>query len=193
MNFLMQSWTAKYYFLSIAVIMSFSAGTSQSGLIFTKSFNHKLEKYDIEFYLPVERWLKPAPYTKDEFMQYDLVLHSPPDIEIRIDIDRDRKKLVPTVEIQRAVSTLATNDENEYIEFTKYPTSYAKTYFGADLALYADFTPKESLTSLPNARMLCLYKESRALIKFIILYQDQLDPYFKIPLKFRTEDRRVDG
>ncbi len=177
----------------INVLLLFSiTGSGQSGLVFTKSFNQKLERYDIEFFLPVERWLKPAPYTRDDFMQYDLVLHSPPDIEIRIDIDSDHKKFVPTVEIQRTVAHLATNDENEYVEFTRYPASYAHNYFGADLVMYADFTPKESLTSFPNARMLCLYKESRALIKFIILYKDQLDPYFKIPLKFNSR-RPVDG
>jgi len=174
------------FFLIVANIITL---VSQEDFLFTRSFDAKLEKYEIEFYHPTERWLKASPLIADDFLNYDLVLHSPPDIEIRIDIDEDHYRLFPNVEIQRSLASIATNDEREYIEITQYSKRYARNHYGADLALYADFTPKRSFGSLPNGRLLCLYKEGNALIKIIILYDQDLDPYFKMPMRFKEEGR----
>ena len=165
------------------------ASFSQETLTFTRKFTKKLDKHGIEFYYPIERWLKLSDKRKDDFMTYDVVLHSPPDIEARIDIDKDHRRLYPNIEIASLLAHISTNDEDALIEYTKYPNRRAKEEYGADLVLYADFTPKESFSDYPNGRALILYKEGEALIKYIILYEQYLDPFFKLPLKFGTEEQ----
>ena len=177
--------------LLIACFMQTQMLSSQSEYTFTKSFTDKLEALDLEFFYPVERWLKAAPLQEDDYAQYDLVLHSPPDIELRIDIDSDGYALFPNVEVPRILASLASNEEDEFIEYTIYPRSYAQSNYGAEIALFADFTPKPGLTHHRNARLLCLYKEGYALIKMIILYDDHLDPYFKMPMRFRKEVEKL--
>lgn len=157
---------------------------AQEEFVFTKQFSKKLKKHQIEFFYPVERWLKLSNKTKDEFMNYDLVLHSPPDIEMRLVIHRDHPRFYPNVEITRTLAHISTNDENAFIEYTQYPRRQAWERYGADLVLYADFEPKASFTHYPNGRVLVLYKEGEAMIKCIILYKNELDPYFKLPMKF---------
>ena len=175
----------------VSVFYPLNSLFGQDSFVFTKKFNKKLKRHNIEFFYPVERWLKTSSLERDQFMKYDLVLDSPPDIQVRIDIDRDKRTLFPNVMIQTTLSNISTNDENAFIEITQYPNRYALETYGADLALYADFTPKSGFTSFRNGRMLCLYKEGNALIKFIILYDDKLDPYFKLPLRFKSEE--LDG
>ena len=131
--------------------------------------------------------MKATPLLEDEYAQYDLVLHSPPDIELRIDFDADGYALFPNVEVPRILASLSSNEEDEFIEYTIYPRSYAYSNYGADIALFADFTPKAGMTHHKNARLLCLYKEGYALVKLIILYEDDLDPYFKMPMRFKKE------
>ena len=175
---------------ALSVIVTPDKLVSQEEYTFTKSFTDQLEHLDIEFFYPTERWLKAAPLTEDDYAKYDLVLHSPPDIELRIDIDADGYAIFPNVEVPRILASLASNSEDEFIEYTIYPRSYARSNYNAEIALFADFTPKPGLTNYPNARLLCLYKEGYALIKMIILYEDELDPYFKMPMKFKKEGSR---
>ena len=158
----------------------------QENIQFTHSFDLKLMIYDLEFFSPVERWLKITPLEEDDYLDYDLVLHSPPGIEMRIDIDSDHSRYVPTVEFQRALSSIATNDDDVLMEVTKHSTRYARNQFSADLAMTADFVPKRSFSNYPYGRLLSFYKEGRGMVKIVLLYEDSLDPYFNRPLKFKS-------
>ena len=174
------------------IILDASQIVSQDDIRFTNSFDLKLLIHDIDFFDPVERWLKITPMEDDEYLKYDAVFHSPPSIEMRIDIDPDHRRFVPTVEIQRALSSIASNDENLTMEVTKFPRRYAKEKFQADLVVQADFIPKFSFSSFPFGRLIAVYKEGKALIKIIILYEDQLDPYFNRPLSFISSNEEGD-
>ena len=171
-------------FLAVLFIVPSSSITAQEELIFTRKFTKKLKRHQIEFFHPVERWLKLSDKTKDEFLTYDLILHSPPDVELRMIIDRDHSRLFPNVEIVRTMAHISSNADDALIEYTQYPKRQAWERYGADLVLYADFTPKRSYTTFPNGRVLVLYREGEALIKCIILYEQELDPYFKLPMRF---------
>ena len=170
--------------ICVIILVSTNYLIAQESFVFTKKFSKKLDKHGIEFYSPVERWIKPVNKQKDSFLKYDMVLHSPPEIEVRIQIDKDHRRLIPTVEIVRLLSHISTNDEDAFIEYTKYPKSYAMSNYGADLAIYADFIPKLSFSTSPRGRVLILYREGEAMVKYIILYESELDPYFKFPLRF---------
>lgn len=182
-------------FLTTILILGIGTNTfisAQSSFVFTKSFDKKLRKYQLEFYEPVESWLKPTPLIKDDFMKYDIVFHNPPSTEIRIAIDKDHRRLYPNVEITRILSHISSNSDDTFIELTQYPARMAKERYGADLVLYADFTPKYSFATHRNGRLLFLYKEGKALVKYIILYEDDLDPFFKLPIRF-TDNSQEEG
>ena len=159
---------------------------AQDDFIFTKKFTKKIAKHNLEFYLPVERWLKVSPIVQDEYLKYDMVLHSPPNVEVRLIIDEDHSKLYPNIEIVKTMAHISSNDDDAIIEITEYPSQRSKDLYGADFVLYADFNPKESFSTYRNGRLMCLYKEGNALIKYILLYDGKLDPYFKMPLKFSS-------
>ncbi len=171
----------------LIILLCSSQLSAQSDFLYTKSFSKKIKKFNLEFFQPVERWMKVSPVKEDKYLNYDVVLHSPPNVEVRILIKKDHRRLFPNVEIATLIAHISTNDDDAVIEFTQYPSRYALDHYGADLALYADFEPKESFSSYPRGRILILYKEGEALVNYIILYEGQLDQYFKMPLKFRRE------
>lgn len=160
-------------------------------VIFSKKFTKTLERYDLDFYMPVERWLKLSSVQEDEFLKYDAVLHSPPDVEARIIIKPDSKQMFPNVEIVKMIAHISTNDDDAVVEVTEYPSSRSNEYYGADFVLYADFVPKPSFTTYPRGRLLCMYKEGQALVQYIILYNGALDPYFKMPVRFAELEKEM--
>lgn len=173
-------------FLVIFFLSSLQVVDGQEDYLFTKKFSKTIKKHNLEFYLPVERWLKVSPTVEDEYLSYDMVLHSPPNVEVRMIIDEDHPKLFPNIEIVKAMTHISTNEHDAIIEITEYPSKRSQELYGADFVLYADFTPKTSFSSYPNGRLLCLYKEGNALVKYILLYEGSLDPYFRMPLKFKS-------
>ncbi len=160
---------------------------SQDDFLYTKKFTRLLERHHLEFYLPVERWMKLSTVQRDEYLRYDAVFHSPPNVEVRLIIDKDTDLLFPNIEIVKLISHITTNEEDTFIEITEYPSGMSEERYGADFVLYADFKPKESFTSYPYGRLLCLYKEGGSLVKYIMLYDGQLDPFFSLPIRFAKE------
>ncbi len=179
------------YIICVSFLLSSSSVVSQDDFLYTKKFSRLLERHNLEFYLPVERWMKLSPLQEDEYLRYDAVFHSPPNVEVRLIIDKDTDLLFPNVEIVKLISHITTNEEDTFIEITEYPSKMSKERYGADFVLYADFQPKQTLTSLPYGRLLCLYREGGSLVKYIILYDGQLDPFFKLPIRF-SEDGSLD-
>lgn len=177
------------YCVAICFLVLTSSLMGQAQMVYTKAFTKKLERSGVEFYHPVERWLKASSVMKDDYMSYDLVLHSFPDLEARIVIDRERrsKPIFPNVEITRILANISTNDQESQIKISKYPDDEAKGIYGADLVVYADFIPKTSYSTFSKGRILCQYKEGVALLSYIILYEDELDPYFEMPMRFEVE------
>ncbi|MFT4565970.1 MAG: hypothetical protein ACI9FN_000923 [Saprospiraceae bacterium] len=163
---------------------------SQSEMIFTRSFTKKLKRCGIEFYHPVERWMKVSSRKNDTYLKHDIILHSPPDVEVRIKIITSKKNNVairPQVYIPATLASIATNNEKAFIRMRPMSSDEAMEKYGADRAIIADFVPKEGYTNYPKGRMLSLYKEDQALINYIVLYEDKLDPYFDLPVRFKIE------
>lgn len=163
----------------------------QESFLWTKSFDRKMKRMGLEFFQPVERWMKPALDQFEHGVDFDLILHSPPDIEVRVRLEEEppRRPLHPNVYITNLVSTLATNDQNALIRMTAYQLDYARQTYGADLAIYADFVPKQSFSSAPQGRILCLYRQGEGLVSYVILYTgEELDPFFELPLMFDREE-----
>lgn len=170
--------------LVMVCVISFTKVNSQDDFLYTKKFTKLLDRHNLEFYLPVERWMKITNLKKDDYLEYDAVFHSPPNVEVRLLIDKDAHHLFPNIEIVKLIAHISTNEEDAMVEITEYPSGMSQERYGADFALYADFTPKASFTSYPYGRLLCLYKEGGSLVRYIILYDDQLDPFFSLPIRF---------
>jgi hypothetical protein len=169
-----------------------SAQAQEGQMILTKQFTSTLEKHELIWYTPVERWLKLTPMTSDQYLQYDVVVHSPPNVEARIIIKEDGPKLYPNIEIVKMLAHISTNEEDTLIEVTEYPRRRSEDMYGADFVLYADFIPKSSFSNYPNGRLLCLYKEGQALVQYILLYEGALETYFKMPIRFIKKSDLVD-
>ena len=178
--------------LIIASVFCSEVLCAQSNLTFTKSFTRKLEKANLEFYHSIERWLKVAPDKKDRHIKHDIVLHSPPDIEVRIKIWNSKKKREaqhPHVLTSTTLASIATNDDHAWISMKPLPYQEANELYGADRALIAEFTPKSNYSNHSKGRMLSIYNEdSEILVSYIILYDSELDPFFELPIRFRTND-----
>ncbi len=172
------------YLICSFFVMTVTEIRSQDDFLYTKKFTKLLERHNLEFYLPVERWMKLSTVQEDEYLRYDAVFHSPPNVEIRLIVDKDTDLLFPNVEIVKLISHITTNEEDTFVEITEYPSKMSQERYGADFVLYADFQPKQTFTQYPYGRLLCLYKEGGSLVKYIILYDDQLDPFFKLPIRF---------
>ena len=163
----------------------------QDDFIYSKKFTNTLERHNLEFYLPVERWMKMSPIDQDEFLKYDAIFHSPPNVEARIVIKKDHNTMFANVEIVKMLAHISTNDDDAVIEITEYPSKRSQDQYGADFVLYADFVPKQSFSTMPRGRLLCLFKEGHSLVQYIILYEGSLDPYFKMPLRFAGLENSV--
>lgn len=178
----------------LGIILSMLCTTSilsQDDFIYSKKFTKTLERHNLEFYLPVERWMKISPIDEDEFLKYDAIFHSPPNVEARVVIKKDHNTMFANVEIVKMLAHISTNEDDAVIEITEYPSKRSQDQYGADFVLYADFIPKQSFSTMPRGRLLCLFKEGQSLVQYIILYEGALDPYFKMPLRFAELDDSI--
>jgi len=157
-------------------------------MVFTRSFTKKLKRSGIEFYQPVERWMKVSSKKHDTYLKHDIILHSPPDVEVRIKIIPNKKKnppIRPQAFVPATLASIATNNEKALIRMRPLNNTESMERYGADSALIADFVPKEGYSNFSKGRLLSIYKEGQALINYVVLYEDKLDPYFDLPLRFK--------
>ena len=181
----------KAIFVVCLVVATFHSGWSQDPIIYTQAFTHKLEKCGLEFYQPTENWLRPTPLIEDEYLEYDLVLAGDDGYEMRIIINEDSKKVSqhPPVHLNRIISNAATNSETALIGIRPFNDHLAKEHFNAEWGVIADFTPKELFSSgYAKARIVCFFKSGRALVTYIILYNEEVDRYFDNAMAFRDID-----
>lgn len=161
---------------------------AQQSMVFNRAFTKKIQRYGIEFYQPVERWLKLTNKKNNAYIKHDVILHSPPNVEIRIKIHPQQPRseiLHPQVLIATTLSSIATNDQSAVIKIAPLDSIQSQLRYGADLAIVSDFIPKQGYSPYPSGKMLSLYKDNIAIIHYIILYEGSLDPYFELPLRFK--------
>lgn len=159
----------------------------QDQMIYTQSFTNKLNHLQIDFFQPVERWMHISQMKQDEFMEYDAVFHDEHGLEVRIQFIEETKKYGqhPHIELARLVADISSNSQEHNILISQMTPEWVSQTYQADWGLFVDFVPKRSFSNYPNGRILCLYKEGRAIINYIVLYGDQeLDQYFAMPLAF---------
>jgi hypothetical protein len=159
----------------------------QGAVTYTQSFTNKLRHHGIDFFQPVERWLHVTNIKEDEYMKYDVVLRDQDQLEVRVRIIEDNKKFIhhPHIEVMRMMATIATNDPTADILISQMGSDYVLEQYGADWGLFADFEPKEGFSRFSKGRVICLYKEGRALVNYIILHDDdELEAHFTMPLVF---------
>lgn len=175
------------YCIIIVCLQAYLSIGAQNPIIYTRSFTNLLEKYHIDFYAPVERWLHASHVQQDHFMDYDLILEDGNDIEVRIRIlDQGHIPPHPHVEMIRMLASIATNDQDVDISVSALEPEYSLNNYGADGVVIGDFIPKETYSAYPFGRILFIYKKGVALIEYIVLHNmDQLDPYFEMPLRFK--------
>jgi len=181
-------WAAS--FLLVTIFMS-HISSGQSGKFGSPDFSEKVNRLDLEFFTPVERQMKTKKLLKDDFFEYDLVLRSKNQLDIRYILqpfdNQNNRVLYPHIELTRMIASIATNDEEEDILVNGFSGCKAKNDYGADWGLYADFVPKRSFSEFPKARIVSLYKEEKGLVHCIILYRtEDLEGFLGLPVRFKT-------
>ena len=63
------------YLICSFFVMTVTEIRSQDDFLYTKKFTKLLERHNLEFYLPVERWMKLSTVQEDEYLRYDAVFH----------------------------------------------------------------------------------------------------------------------
>jgi len=178
----------KAILIIIQALLFSSVAYTQDNMVYTNALTKKLNFHQIDFFQPVERWLHITNITADEFMDYDAVLRDEQGLEIRLNIQEADKMYSqhPHVELIRMIANISTNNEEAEILISQLNAEWVIEKYQADWGLYADFTPKRSFSTYPKGRILCLYKEGRALVNYIVLHdEEELDPFFEFPLSFQ--------
>jgi len=187
----MQSLYLKYLFISIFTTLSIISSHSQKPLL-SKKFEEKIEAMGVDFYFPIETKVKVKENVKDDFRSYDLILRSKHHFELRYILkplsDKNSAVMHPHVQLSTLISTLATNDQEEFISIQEIAPDVAQNRFGADWGVYADYVPKYSLTSYTHGRVISLFNSEKGLINCIILHNEEtLDGFLGMPLRFVRE------
>ena len=186
----------KSYLIRCVLILSFgsiaSLLTGQDRIIFTTSFSDKLDKFNLDYYEPVEGWLHPIPQQNDEYGKFDLILSSSKgDVDIMYLFkeanDPDAITNHPHLDLLQEVAHLATNRQSESIIISEISPGIVDTVFYADWGLYADFIPKRSLSNKRQCRMLAIQKEQAAMIYSILCYDEEVPAYFDLPISFKNK------
>jgi len=181
--------------IGLAVILCVLSTTHLSGqkrFQYTESFDQTLDQMGLYYYEPTEAWLHPVPQKVNDFGPFDMVLHSTDkEVEIRYRF-KQLKNLNdlanhPQLDLYQYVATLASNNQSPNITLTEIEAGIIDTVFHADWGLYADFTPKESLSRFPHCRMIALYKENHALVYSMVFYKEEVPDYFDLPISFRED------
>jgi len=178
---------------SFTIILS-SIVVGQPDLIHTKSFSKKLNKFKLYYYEATEGWLHPVPIRTKEYGKFDIALESSnQDIEIRYQFkDASHPQAIsnhPQLDLYQYVANLATNNQSENIIISEIHPEVLDTVFNADWGLYADFTPKISLSPTRHkCRLLAIYKGNASLIYSMIFYNDEIPDYFDLPISFKEEE-----
>lgn len=159
---------------------------------YTESFNETLDRMGLYYYEPTEAWLHPVPQKIKDYGPFDMILHSSDkDVEIRYRFKelQNTNELAnhPQLDLYQYVATLASNNQSPNITLTEIESGIIDTIFHADWGLYADFQPKESLSSFPYCRLIALYKEERAMIYSMVFYEEEVPDYFELPISFRED------
>lgn len=180
-----------YGILAIMILFQYS-GKTQILENYPYAFQEKMEKMGVELFLPIESRIKQKKLVKDDFLEYDLVLKSKRNFEIRYFLYPENQvegTPPPQVELTRTLASIATNDEEENIRMTSLSHREAKRRFGADWAIYADFVPKQSFSDFAIGRIVSLFKEGRGYLNCIILYKkDNLDAFMGLPIHFKENE-----
>lgn len=173
-----------------------SVAFAQKDFVYTKAFDDKLKKFDLEYFTPAEIFLHPVPH-QDDYADYDLVLHADNQkIEVRYIFHDDNSPIgtasMPHLEFYRSIIDFASNDEaSNQISIQDMLPETAQEKYNADWCLVADFTPKEFLTLKTKGRILGIYKEETGLIFCVIFYDDELPEYFELPVRFIDTDEGI--
>jgi len=155
------------------------SGTLHSQIVYSHGFTKKLKRAGLEFIEPVEGFYKVRLLRKDEFLRYDMVVHSEEkQLEMRFVIDPRYALETPHITFFNLATSLATNEQRFNIKMNVLATEEAKSVYGADWAAYSDFIPKRSLSNMYYARLLTLFHQQKGIAHQILLfnrYDDELN------------------
>ncbi|MEM7106297.1 MAG: hypothetical protein AAF502_24420 [Bacteroidota bacterium] len=135
-----------------------------------------LEKMQLDYLQPVESFYRSLPIKKNIFLDYQMAVTAPDvNLEIRYafrPIGSHSFDSYPNVHSMSAVSSVATNNQDEEMILRVLEDDVAAEAYNADWAAIVDFVPKFQFSELPNGRMLALYAEGKGSVFIFFLYDE---------------------
>ena len=144
---------------------------------FPDQFKDLLNQVSIDFYEPVEAKYQDFKVKENDFGRYDFRMASRKEkLEIRysitpFDVD-DFMSQNPHLLTMRAISSIATNDQEYIISATQMSEQVLQSDFNADWGMTYFFTPKTGFSNSPHCRMIALYKEGKGTVFIYYLFDD---------------------
>ena len=146
-------------------------GQGEDQIRYSYVFTEKLKAVSLDFMEPVEGFYKVKKLTHDDFLHYDLVLHSiEKNFEMRFIIKKDTAGLLPHIECFNMSNTVAINDDHFDLRMQFFGSDQLEETFHADWGAYVDFIPKRTVTDKHFGRLLTLYAEHKGIIHAIFFF-----------------------
>ena len=172
--------------MALFFLLSVSTFGQVEPLIYTSKFTRLLKKAELEFFKPVEVWLRIKPVQRDRHMRYDLILHNEVnDFEVRYRIlpsGRSKMETYPHIEASRLAASLASNADNSEIRVQVPDPAFVRETYNADWCTVHSFVPKASNTEKSFGSLLSILAEDQAMVNIVLLYDD---PEYNVLEQFR--------
>ncbi len=138
---------------------------------YSRHFTKKLAATRVDFIEPVEGYYKVKMLKRDEFMRYDLVIHSEErEFEMRFCLQPGPNQPPPNITTLALASSLATNHQHFDLSIQVFPRDLAGKNFNAAWAAYVDFIPKPHLTDKHYARLVGIFDPTHGMIFELMLF-----------------------
>lgn len=166
----------KYFYATILFLFLSSLPCYAQKIDYPIGFSELLEKAGVDFYEPVEAGYKDTRPVSNDYQNYNLAIFSRKEnLEIRYVIHpydaNDAFSNNPHIATMRAMTSVATNEEEKLISAIQLDKEEVHEDFNADWGMIYFFTPKPGFSTYPHCRMLALHKEAQATIFIFYLFE----------------------
>ncbi|MEM8906921.1 MAG: hypothetical protein AAGD05_03665 [Bacteroidota bacterium] len=158
------------------------------------AFEQQLQQAQLDFFEPSENSFKQLPIRKNTVQTYDFAIQSKREkVEIRYVILPAQDQVLddfPPVNFTAKASSVASNEEEEFMVFHAMDEATLKNTFNADWGASAFFRPKIGFSNKRHCKMVGLYSKGKANIYIFYLFNDlsiDIDERFHLVRFLETE------
>lgn len=164
-------------FLHLTIFMLFlSQAIFTQRIDYPVQFNELLSQVGIEFHEPADAGYKDIRTIENEYQEYEFAIWSRKEkLEMRYAVlpydEKDVFSANPHILTARALTSIATNEEDSNISAIQLTEKALERDFNADWGMVYFFKPKIGFSAHAHCRMVALYKEDRGTVLIFHLFE----------------------